>query len=491
MILFSDFTKFAPQSYILVSTMVRYAQEMGLHRRDSLIGLSDHEAMKRRQLWMCIFIFDRDCCFKFGKPPIINLNEVSSVTPDQYKDVIFHGLDPYTVESLTDVAFDITGTMKDMTNLEYQESPVRHLLVYYYFSIVDITSSAYDTLFSARSFQGMPMDQVLEAIDRCDKELEEVTKKLPESMRPGNSFTRITALPVKYDFWGAELQYYASRMMITKMAFTRTCTNNGEASEQWHELKPLQRRLMTRCLDAARMIMRSVHGDVPANPLFSNCASFQFMSAFLTLFNGIIEFPNAPFVKEDLELITVLRKKLFAEHKTHCDNAGENFLFSIINYSVWFFMRIAVLVYNRTHQDRMDVVLLDNELRFFESEIAKQSLGYAASLKRSDPIGDILKNSGLHFIGQTEPKPVHQVTSLPGWVNSLLDTTEGTSVSLPRTAGNNPASPLPGFGSLGGDEFNIEDFDMEKSWILEQVFGIPSLFLNTNEQEDHGDPLNF
>ncbi|OBA21833.1 hypothetical protein METBIDRAFT_39773 [Metschnikowia bicuspidata var. bicuspidata NRRL YB-4993] len=75
-------------NFSLTSMAVRYAQDMGLHRLDSAAHLRPEEREKRARVWRTCQHFDIEVCYRLGKPPSVNLLDVS------LDDLFFQGPPP-------------------------------------------------------------------------------------------------------------------------------------------------------------------------------------------------------------------------------------------------------------------------------------------------------------------------------------------------------------------------------------------------------------
>lgn len=65
---------------MLTSVAIRFAQELGLNRVETYEDMSEEEADIGRKLWWYCHCLDMDSCYKTGKPPLINLQDVSTLT---------------------------------------------------------------------------------------------------------------------------------------------------------------------------------------------------------------------------------------------------------------------------------------------------------------------------------------------------------------------------------------------------------------------------
>ncbi|ODV71763.1 uncharacterized protein CYBJADRAFT_164065 [Cyberlindnera jadinii NRRL Y-1542] len=528
--LYAELMKCSPQTYILISTLVRYAQEMGLHRKESFMGLSEQEAMLRRRIWICVYLMDCGSCLKSGKPPIIHRKDVSSITPESYREVLFYGVPSHQVDEMLSPDFDLVRALSTMSSSEFHISPVKNLLFYYHARIVDFTAVAYECLFCGDSLVGMSLEQVLKRVDEMDGMLDQnLMMMMPRSARPGADLSSIREHGIKYHLLLSHLYYHSLKMVINKMAFTKIWLNSNDPPSDWASILPEQKKLMLRCLESARAIMNFVQFEDHLNPLFSNYASFQFMSAFFTLFTGIIEYPNAPFVEHDLEMITNVSNKLLAKYYADWENDETNFMYIVINSCVRFFMRIAVMVRNRTTPNKIDLDQVEGQLRSFENQMSKLAASCAVALRDSDPLTILLNNSESNEM-QGVNHPTAGIFNPPGAVANLarerpsismlmnpVPSSQREETHLFPHASNDRFSPgnidmernnsaqsavategqtlshtssipdvtLP-VQDITIDRYAMEQFEMEKnSSILQHIFTIPDMFLSANEFENY------
>lgn len=77
-------------TYNLLSTAVRYAQELGLHRFETYSSLSEEESILGRRIWLTCELFDVEISTRLGKPNLIHTRDVSTFSET---DVFAHQLE--------------------------------------------------------------------------------------------------------------------------------------------------------------------------------------------------------------------------------------------------------------------------------------------------------------------------------------------------------------------------------------------------------------
>lgn len=498
MVIYSELVKEFPHPFMIVSTMVRLAQDMGLHRKEALASLAPDQAMLRRRLWLCVYLFDHDCCSKTGKPPIINQNDVSSVGAGNLKTVLFYGCCPDDVEKMMDPHYDLRGALSQMTKRDYLMGPQKMLVFYHHCNLVHFNSVIYSELYGANSLDDMSIEQVMNKIESINYRLDRLSKSLPMPLQPGANLDGIHEPVMLCDLSFAHLQYYSCVVLVNKLAFTKSWVNEDEP----RPISGLQLSLMNKCLSAARVIMKRVQVEDHFNSRFSNIAMFHFFCAFFTVIAGVVELPTASFVKTDLALLMDAKKNILRRHTLHCTLTGDSFLFNITNYCILFFSRAALLVYSRANNDDVDVSQLDQEIIHFDSLLTEQISQKESFARSSDPLATLLQNS--------MPKSNSETDAISSVHDILGKSTGGVQLNrslyyppqrqqVQDTANNMNSSPLvPNLSSPmfqfndnelshqfppDAADYNFED-NQKESGILQQIFGIPSVFLNQNDRND-------
>jgi hypothetical protein len=503
--MYAEMVKCFPQSYMLVSTIVRYAQEMGLHRREALIGLPPEEAMTRRRLWLFIIVVDIDCCFKSGKPPMIQKFDVSSVHLGEYRQILFHKVPDSITDELLDPNFDFVGTVQNMSSEEYLRGPVRYVPIYHYAHILNFFSSLYSELYSAKSLDGLSFEEILIKIDDLNNQFDQLMMRLP-GVSSHEDLKRVKEPLIRQDLRYSKVQYYSSVVIINKLALTKV----GLHSEEDGKLSPLQAKLVCRCLEAARNIMELLSEGERMNLLFSNHISYHFFSAFFTLFTGCVEFPTSPSARADLELMMRVKSDILMKRAVHCVNMGDTVTFTMINYCLRAFMGIAFMVYNNANDDKVDLTMLDQEFTHFDQTLSGLTCQVTSVAMECDPMNILMKSSlnrnpnygestctfndrsynshpelsqGAELLNRQFGQSTNQYWSvnLGRGLGSSTPSQNGTP-SVPDILNDDLVSDNPLINPYG---YTLEDFETEKnSTIFQHLFAIPDVFLNMNDQQN-------
>lgn len=155
-------------NYVLASNAVRFAQEMGLHRCESFAHLSEEEQAFRRRIWWFCQYFDMEVCYRYGKPPIVNDNDVTTLTE---KDRGYGVGDPCV--GLT--PNDMTKIVKDRLFHIYSGN--------YLLKLTQIRSKSYKELFTA----GVSYDSyasIATTVNRINNEMEKLAESMDPRVRP-------------------------------------------------------------------------------------------------------------------------------------------------------------------------------------------------------------------------------------------------------------------------------------------------------------------
>ncbi|CAH2351195.1 hypothetical protein CLIB1423_03S00980 [[Candida] railenensis] len=153
---------------MLTSVAIRFAQELGLNRVESYDEMSEEEADIGRKLWWYCHCLDMDSCYKTGKPPLINLQDVSSLTDMDVESPI-GSIDNH--EELVEVCFDQGA----------------HVYSCHYTLLLNrVRNKSYYELFSASSQRKLStsFDVLVKSIEMMNSDMMELANKMHPRMRP-------------------------------------------------------------------------------------------------------------------------------------------------------------------------------------------------------------------------------------------------------------------------------------------------------------------
>ncbi|TGZ79134.1 hypothetical protein EX30DRAFT_309201 [Ascodesmis nigricans] len=288
-------------SFFLVAAAVRVATSVGIHRRGNVFGLSASEIEQRRRIFWIIYLMDKDLALRSGRPPCLNDDDCNVDLPDDNPEDGY-GLVPLMKEKRT---FNIFGSMSR-------------------FSIIQ--SKVYMQLYSAKASRQTD-GELLQAIGRLDKELEDWRSSLPAEFRPENETSLQHPNGLLLHVVILQFAYYNCLTTIHRMSIHHGYWSNrlSDYAIAGLSIQPLNPRVFSSaslCVSAARATVRLIEY---INPKDSSCiwlVMYYPVSALVTLFANVIQNPQDPRGRSDLHLIDTIIDFLTAVIKVdHVDEA--------------------------------------------------------------------------------------------------------------------------------------------------------------------------
>lgn len=238
-------------NYSFVSMALRYAQELGLHRFETFQHLPQPDIQKRSRLWAAVLCFDVEMSHRTGKPPLVNIVDVSTLTP----------ADPWYVPQLMSQAdiekfYQLCGHLR----FSFDEVYVRFFL----YKLSQIRAFTYFQLFSA-TVKYDSLKGVQDIVTSLNGELKNISNELKEEFRPRFYFEPEFALmlarfsgdermsSVNDGILSFQLSYFFQLMTINKVP-SQLDPNQGNTppyeNSQYRKL----------ALDSARTILHLIRG---------------------------------------------------------------------------------------------------------------------------------------------------------------------------------------------------------------------------------------
>lgn len=167
---------------MLCSVAIRFAQEIGLNRLEAYDEMNEADMELSKRIWWYCQCLDMETCFKTGKPPLINIRDVSTLTE----------LDTSCPYSLPYDKYYSSVELVDICNIAEAESQSRSLkahIIYchYWLAFNNIRNASYYELFSAnsqRAFSLMLYSKQLDTINGINKKMFKLIEKMDPIMRP-------------------------------------------------------------------------------------------------------------------------------------------------------------------------------------------------------------------------------------------------------------------------------------------------------------------
>ncbi|KAH3681722.1 hypothetical protein WICPIJ_007324 [Wickerhamomyces pijperi] len=527
LIMYCEFATAPPNNLMLITTVVRYAQDLGLHREESYYGLSEEEQLKRRKLWYHVYLFDRDFCLKSGKPPIIHDSDISCLEYDPFSSVTTPMLG---VDFLNDPDIDIT-TAEKLAQLPtcigpYLDSIIKIEVFRSYSIFRRFISLSYEELFSANALKDCTMNDITAKIERLRLAYEATLSELPYSLRPGTNninwklFDDKLYQTVKM----MHLHCYLHKMNITRMAFRRAWLEEEEHVPNTDKnISEAQQGWMEESLDCARKMLEIFSQMSSNSKACFNHNAFLFFSAFFTLLSGSLEYPGG-LKKEDVLLMKCAVQIYFDRLTKTSASFNDKKVYNTTSYFLRFFVKVAIDIYNircSTIVDRIDGTAFFNELKLFESvfhvdgehDPSFYSTGVRQSYLTTEPgnrntttTNHIPYDPVRHARVQDPPNGLHQICPISQSYsngNSMVTNSIPVTNNIGSIAGQNDFMNTPR-ESLFDDLQFLNDFQSNfetnglnnhqpgmanvngNQNLFQQVFGIPSLYLNFDDSSADG-----
>lgn len=162
-------------NFAFTSTAVRYAQELGLHRFETFEHLPDKERLFRTRLWAACQYLDVEISYRMGKPPLVNIVDVSTLTP----------LDPNTIpDTLSRNELLTVIAQECRPGVVAQPHERAHMYNnFYLYKLSQIRSFTYHRLFSA-SVRYDSLKRIQEIVTGLNNSMFDLANSIDEKFRP-------------------------------------------------------------------------------------------------------------------------------------------------------------------------------------------------------------------------------------------------------------------------------------------------------------------
>ncbi|CAK7896920.1 hypothetical protein CAAN1_03S05864 [[Candida] anglica] len=310
-------------NYVLISLAVRFAQDLGLHRFESY-GNDSPEigALKRKIWWFCQYL-DMDVCYKSGKPPLVNVDDVSTLTERDTHCSFTHDILRFTME--------INENPPDKPIKPYNIFCLRGYYEYHAYFLLGISrirSKSYALLFSANSKFHTPKS-LSDTVRKLTSELFHLSLQMDPRVRPRLFDDQEFSISVYEDLfvgYGNEGEITVSKpenfldvhfafllhiMTINRIPYMvevqHKATDTVEGSLEFRNL----------ALNSARTILIiCTKLDKHTTPRsFVRGILFYPLTAFLVVLGNCINQSNSADTLSDIKLLSDASMKFFSYHK--------------------------------------------------------------------------------------------------------------------------------------------------------------------------------
>jgi hypothetical protein len=477
--------------YLLISSIIRFGQSIGLHRKESLLGLTEKESLLKKRIWLNCYVFDKDLCLKSGKPLIINDQDVSSLDLNDMQCFLD------SIQETTSLRLMINLKNLDVLNNQTHFKEFMLALsesafgITRYFEILNlksarISSRVYFSLFSATALDGRSKRDVMTIVQSLNSAFYELRESVPKFIRPGykiaipslnnNELYRnlIYSHVVKF-----QLSYHLNVMNVNKIGLNKNW-NDGETSANL-------------CLGSAREIIRISQGIKLSDSHLYLCSLFIILSANVTLLSYILENPrDFETIKSDLILMSKtsdLKRLKFIELQYDPVNTMK---FLSITFTIKNFIKIGIEFYNQQKSktnlqgDTSSFEIENNEkdLKILEIELQKCLNQFHHSTE--EPVVNPVDESAVSIshavdtnsnyqMGQYFDQPDFAITQ-PQVMESSNNYTGSDSTGDIQMLSNNVPNVNSKF-PINIDQVMLNDELLDMGYFSQPIFNIPNFLM--------------
>ncbi|SGZ57634.1 CIC11C00000004477 [Sungouiella intermedia] len=436
--------------YMILSLAVRYAQDLGLHRIETYEDNNEMNLLRSRIWAMCCFM-DMESCFRSGRSPLINYNDVSP-------------------------------SLETPKSLQFHRDNRDELLHKIFIGIFRMRLQSYNSLFSAKanldSFSALQ-----ESLDFLNSEMQNVAILMPPNHQA--VFYNDPRFKPYFNVHTEEdeviltvlLSYFTHMMVVNRLPLMFNFPHVSEnVLEVYRDLS----------LNSARTVLHLVKNinREELNESFGMWCMFFPLSAFLSLLAACMNQPNSPDAIHDLNLMIDISRN-FIGRKSSSKALGYfakmeistllKVLFkSVLKITITIFEKktgVCILETNESLKEHLDLpARLFPELYSNPDDFKASLTSYASRINAKSPFAADTKGSRVNTASRA---------------NSVLS--QDHTLILPlKTGMNDYGGYLDGAINPYGDEMinetNTHFYDDMDSLVNSQISQFPNFFFDNNIQ---------
>ncbi|CAH2351191.1 hypothetical protein CLIB1423_03S00936 [[Candida] railenensis] len=312
-VIYLEMSSLFPQvNYMLTSMAVRVAQSIGLHRFESFQNDTEEIADLKRTVWWTCQYLDMEICYRSGKPPLINVQDVSTLTE---KDTSSKIADNDDMDWLGMSHEECVELQKNMTESERKVSSgiFHNYAAYILLRLTWVRAKGYSQLFSA-SVDSFSPETLVSTLRELNFDIRSLAHGIHPELRPKYyNEPGFDAIPYEniflmssYDDCGPEyvltfhFTYFLQIMSVNRIPFLLETESDNITSEL------LSYR--NSALDCARTIIciciRISHKSSPLS--FLHWSAFCPFTAYLVLFGNLVNHKDRGYSEDDMFDINLL-----------------------------------------------------------------------------------------------------------------------------------------------------------------------------------------
>ncbi|KAH7318516.1 fungal-specific transcription factor domain-containing protein [Stachybotrys elegans] len=284
MALFMQGTPNPQPSFVLISSAVRLAHTIGLHKRGTGFNLNPIEIEQRRRVFWIAYILDKDLSIRSGRPPAQDDDDMNVELPDA---------DP----------------ADNIGNIPLADGKGKMNLFRVMCEFAVIESNVYRRLYSTKATKQSD-GELLNTIGELDEQLEEWKDRIPIDFRPEHEI-KASHTPLILHIVMLHFTYYNCLTTIHRMSVHRGYWTSrlSNYAIQGLNARPLNPRIYSSAAlsTAAARASISLLKYIPQGDFSCVWMILYFpVSALVTLFGNILENPLDSRAKSDTKLMNLV-----------------------------------------------------------------------------------------------------------------------------------------------------------------------------------------
>lgn len=301
-------------NFTLTSVMIRYAQELGLDRIDSieLVHSEEEREERRRLLWFCMHM-DVETCYRNGKSLLFNPSDLSTLTEldDHFLSV---PVDPF-LSNLYE---------RNCQNLicNSQMYGSQYYYAYYTLMLTRVKAKSYGKLYGRAAY--LLANQLLGNLEGINSEMFALADLMEPEVRPMLHYVAKVSRPksrnaqfntlflldqkFKYESLMLQISFFSHMALINRMPFMRDVDDNDERYVKFGNLS----------LDSSRTVLylvSEIDSSNTPNTILSWLSFYPFI-AYCSLLSNSVAFSKGAELHEDCLLLIATSMNFLANKES-------------------------------------------------------------------------------------------------------------------------------------------------------------------------------
>lgn len=320
-------------AYNIFNTTQRFAQDIGLNRKESYKNLSLEEASLRLKMWYCCVLADSQLSLAFCRAPLIDLEDTSVLTEEFFMELVkerhLGNSDRTSIQTLDEAIQSLLGS-SDTFQLG---------TAYYGMTLTRTFHKAYRRLLAANSMTNVTFDQVIEGVLDIKSDLIRWEKSLPPILALGEYEENLTRLrnasgdPLSakhFEILSTTIlqlhyEHLYLNLIVSQIACSFVFDNEDILPKSRYNVAALRRTFVNDACDSAVQMMK-LWPSIKVVPHMVHRLFYTFSTGAFVLLLTVIAFPNEDRVLEYISTMCTTVEYLLemGEYRVFKDNIKWN-----------------------------------------------------------------------------------------------------------------------------------------------------------------------